>query len=86
MVPVLLPSDQTFIVGLQVPNRADLAPEVQSIITKYGQDIIGRFGLPSSDKDKGLIVLLMQEAEAVGRLTTDLEEMGDLQIRTVAFD
>lgn len=86
VVPVLSPSDQTFLVGLQVPNRADLAPAVQSIITKYGDNIMGRFGLPSPDKEKGLIVLLMQEAAAVDRLTADLAEMADLQIRTVAFD
>lgn len=79
-------SNQTFVVGMQVPNRADLAPEVQSIITKYGGDIIGRFGLPSADKDRGLIILLMQEAEAVGRLTADLQERVDLQVKTVAFD
>lgn len=85
-MPVFAPSDQTFIVGLQVPNRADLAPAVQSIITRYGQDIIGRFGVPSSDKDKGLIVLLMQEAEAVGHLTTELQDLVDLQVKTVAFD
>lgn len=86
MVPVLSTGDQTFIVGLQVPNRANLAPAVQTVITKYGQDIIGRFGLPSSDKDKGLIVLLMQEAAAVDRLTADLDAVADVQIRTVAFD
>lgn len=86
MVPVFAKSNPTFVVGMQVSNRTDLAPEVQSIITRYGQDIIGRFGIPSSDKNSGLIVLLMQEAAAVGRLTAELQEVADLEVKTVAFD
>jgi len=71
---------------MQVPHRADLAPEVQSIITRYGQDIMGRFGIPSPDKNRGLIVLLMQEAAAVGRLTAELQEVAEIEVKTVAFD
>ena len=86
MVPVFGKYDQTFMVGIQVAHRADLAPEVQAIITKYGSVIIGRFGVPSFDKDRGLIVLLMREAAAVDRLTAELKEFRDLQVKTVAFD
>lgn|GEM_PF-3475018 len=86
MVPVFGQNDQTFVVGMQVAHRADLAPEVQSVITKYGGDIVGRFGIPSFDKDRGLIVLLMHEAAAVDRLTDELKDFSDLQVKTVAFD
>lgn len=86
VVPVFAKPKPTFIVGMRVMNRADLAPEVQSIITRYGQDIIGRFGIPSSDKNSGLIVLLMQEAAAVGRLTAELQEVAELEVKTVAFE
>lgn len=85
-MPVFAKSSQTFLVGMQVPHRADLAPEVQSIITRYGQDIMGRFGIPSPDKNRGLIVLLMQEAAAVGRLTAELQEVAEIEVKTVAFD
>lgn len=86
MVPVFAKPKPTFVVALRVANRADLAPEVQAILTRYGQDIAGRFGLPSPDKKNGLIVLLMQEAAAVSRLTAELQEVAELEVKTVAFD
>lgn len=85
-MPVFGQNEKTFVVGMQVAHRADLAPEVQAVITKYGGDIVGRFGIPSFNKDRGLIVLLMHEAAAVDRLTDELKGFGDLQVKTVAFD
>ena len=85
-MPVFAQKDQTFVLALRVRNRADLAPEVQEIITKYGSEILGRFGIPSSDKQRGLIVLVMEDAEAVTRLAEELQEIVDLQVKTIAFD
>ena len=90
MVPVLdtkeLRREKFYLVGMLVKNRPDQAPDLQEIITEYGSDIIGRFGIPSADKQEGLIALVMQEEEAVRGLTSELEAFPDLQIKTVQFD
>lgn len=90
MVPVLNPKEkkreQIYLVGMLVNNRSEQAPDVQEIITEYGSDVIGRFGIPSADKQDGLIVLVMQEEKAVHGLTSELEAFPDLQIKTVQFD
>ena len=86
MVPVFAKPKPTFVVALRIANRADLAPDVQAILTRYGQDISGRFGIPSADKKSGVIVLVMQEAAAVSRLTAELQEVAELEIKTVAFE
>ncbi|HBG17237.1 MAG TPA: hypothetical protein DDW93_10685 [Firmicutes bacterium] len=78
--------EKTFVVGMLVNNRSDLAPDVQQIITEYGSDIISRFGVPSSDKKNGLIILIMQEEAAVQGLTNQLQEFEDLQIKIVQFE
>ncbi len=90
MVPVFEPQEKVrnkfYLVALLVKNRPDLAPDLQKIITGYGSDVIGRFGIPSADKQDGLIILVMENEEAVHGLTAALERFPDLQIKTLQFD
>ncbi|NLW56245.1 MAG: hypothetical protein GX050_06465 [Firmicutes bacterium] len=89
-MPVFNPQEKGrkkfYLVGMLVKNRPEQAPDLQKIITEYGSDVIGRFGIPSADKQDGLIVLAMQEEEAVHGLTSKLEAFPGLQIQTVQFD
>lgn len=48
------------IIGMMVDQRADRAPGLQEVITRYGEDIVGRLGLPSPSKEKGLITLVFK--------------------------
>ncbi len=48
------------IVGLMVDERADHAPEVQEVLTKYGSNIISRSGIPDPGRQRGIITLTMQ--------------------------
>lgn len=73
------------VVGILVKNRSELAPDVQQTITEYGSDIIGRLGIPSSDKRNGLILLVMQGESAAKKLTDQLREFKDFQVKIIQF-
>lgn len=48
------------IVGLRLDNRRDIAPEVQEILTRFGEKILCRMGMPDPAKEDGIITLYMQ--------------------------
>lgn len=77
--------EEIFVLGILVKNRSDFAPEVQQIITEYGSDIIGRLGVPSQDKSNGLILLVIQGEAAARRLTGQLSDFKDFQVKTMQF-
>jgi putative iron-only hydrogenase system regulator len=48
------------IMGLRLDHRKDIAPKVQEVLTKYGDKIMCRMGLPDSEKQEGIITLYMK--------------------------
>lgn len=62
------------IVGILVENRADKADDVQGIITRYGDSIISRMGVPSYNKYTGIITLALEADRArLSEFVRDLE-------------
>lgn len=63
--------EQLTIMGLRLDHRKDIAPKVQEILTKYGDKILCRMGLPDPGKEDGIITLYMkssvQETEKFSR-------------------
>lgn len=61
------------IVGIRLLNRAESAPELQTILTKYGDAILSRSGVPSPDKITGVISLTCSAPEErIASLVEDL--------------
>ena len=61
------------IIGIRVDDRDDHADSVQKVLTQYGSQITGRFGIPTPDKEDGLITIVMEaDTSEVHRLTNDL--------------
>ncbi len=52
--------NQIGIIGIAVNNRADRAAEVQDVITRFGDAIIARMGVPSPDRYTGIITVIME--------------------------
>lgn len=64
------------VVGIVVENRADNADDVQNIITRYGDSIISRMGVPSHDRYQGIITIAMEADRArVSQFVNDLESI-----------
>lgn len=67
---------QIGIVGITVCDRADHAEKVQHIITQYGDVIIARMGVPSSDRYVGIISIIMEtDRDRIIEFVTDLEDI-----------
>jgi putative iron-only hydrogenase system regulator len=72
--------------GIMVENRDENAPDMQEVITKYGRNIIGRMGVPSPSKEKGLITLIYEGAsEKATVFRKELEDISGITVQTMAF-
>jgi len=66
--------NQIGVVGIVVENRAEKADEVQNIITQYGDSIISRMGVPSPDRDTGVITIAMEaDRQRISDFVRELE-------------
>ncbi|MDI3522293.1 MAG: hypothetical protein PWP43_475 [Bacillota bacterium] len=52
------------VVGILVPHRAELGPQVQEVLTRHGDAILSRAGLPDGDKENGIITLTLAADQA----------------------
>ncbi|GAB6098290.1 hypothetical protein JCM16358_01690 [Halanaerocella petrolearia] len=65
------------IVALQLDERGDFAPEMQEVLTKYGDNIKTRIGLHNYSDDQGLI--LLQFSGQSNALTEFEEEVNNIK-------
>lgn len=74
------------VIGIMVNERDDVAPELQEVITKFGRDILGRMGVPSSNKENGLITLIYEgELNQVSVFHRELEKVQGITVQTMSF-
>lgn len=78
--------DNLSVVGILVDHREETAPELQEIITKYGNDIICRMGIPSPSKEDGLITLVFKgEQDQAVRFKEDIESIPGTNVQMMSF-
>lgn len=74
------------IMGILVDDRADVAPEVQKVITGFGSEILCRMGIPGPKKEKGLITLVIEsDLEKLTAFRRELEAIPGLSVQTLSF-
>lgn len=76
------------IMGILVDKRTKSAPEVQEILTKYGDSILSRFGIHDpGEKEHGLITLnLRDKEERLKALVHDLEHLDGVTVKTIYME
>lgn len=75
------------LVGILVDHRGDMAPRVQEVITEYGTEVIGRLGVPSPSKEKGLITLAMEaEISEIQEFTGRLKAIEGVEVQIASFE
>jgi putative iron-only hydrogenase system regulator len=80
-------ADPLTIIGIQVDHRAKRAPEVQEVITRYGEEIVCRMGVPSHSKEKGLITLIYKgDASGAECFYNQLEEISGVDVQMIRFN
>lgn len=74
------------VVAIAVDNRERSVPAVQEILTKYGESIIGRMGVPHRPAGLHVISVVMQgEPDSLTRLHNELAELKGVQVTSARF-
>lgn len=74
------------IFGIMVEDRGKNAPELQEVITRYGEDILYRAGMPSPSKERGLINLVVQaETERMEEFHRALVKVPGTEVKWMSF-
>jgi len=77
------------VLGVYIPDRMELAGDVQQILTEYGCNVKTRLGLHQAGdgcESYGLILLeLVGEEEQIEALEGALAALDDVQVKKMAF-
>ncbi|HPZ42884.1 MAG TPA: hypothetical protein PL078_02670 [Bacillota bacterium] len=74
------------IVGVLVDERADQAPKVQEVFTRYGSQILCRNGIPDPGRERGIITLTMQARDDEReRLERELASIEGVKVRSLCL-
>ncbi|RKY39747.1 MAG: CopG family transcriptional regulator [Candidatus Omnitrophota bacterium] len=70
-------------VGIIVENRKENAPKVNSILTEFGDIIIGRLGVPYKERNCNVIVIIVDATiDGLGALTGKLGEIKGVSVKS----
>lgn len=71
------------VVAIIVKKRATGAPEVNEVLTAFGDIILGRMGLPHVTRDLNIITLIVDATtDQVGALTGKLGMIPDVTVKS----
>ncbi|NPV70221.1 MAG: CopG family transcriptional regulator [Firmicutes bacterium] len=71
------------VVGIVVEDRVRVASRVQDILSKHGDIIVGRMGLPYKERDVAVIALIVDgTSDEVGALTGKLGSIPGVVVRS----
>ncbi|RYD05539.1 hypothetical protein N752_09340 [Desulforamulus aquiferis] len=75
-----------YVVGMMVDERGSKAPDVQQVITRYGDKILCRNGIPSPSRERGIITLTMEATpEDYQRMEQDLKGLKGVTVESIHF-
>ncbi|MFH0917805.1 MAG: TM1266 family iron-only hydrogenase system putative regulator [Candidatus Omnitrophota bacterium] len=70
-------------VGIIIHNRKKTAPEVNNILTEFGDLVVGRMGIPHVKKELSVIVLIVNATtDGLGALTGKLGKLGGVSVKS----
>ncbi len=71
------------VVAIIVKNRSKGAPEVNGVLTHFGDIIVGRMGLPYPARELNIITLIVDATtDQVGSLTGRLGNLPDVTVKS----
>ena len=71
------------VVAIIVKKRAQAAPEVNRVLSEFGEIVLGRMGLPSANRDLHIITLIVDaDTDQIGALTGKLGMIPDVTVKS----
>jgi len=70
-------------VGIIIHNRKKAAPQVNNILTEFGDLVIGRMGIPHVKRELSVIVLIVNATtDDLGALTGKLGKVNGVSVKS----
>ncbi|HNW38976.1 MAG TPA: iron-only hydrogenase system regulator [Candidatus Omnitrophota bacterium] len=70
-------------VGIIIHNRKKAAPEVNRVLTEFGDLVIGRMGIPHVKKELSVIVLIVNATtDGLGAFTGQLGKISGVSVKS----
>ncbi|MDD5255569.1 MAG: iron-only hydrogenase system regulator [Candidatus Omnitrophica bacterium] len=70
-------------VGVIIENRKKSAPLVNTVLTEFGDLIVGRMGIPHAKKDHSVIALIVDATtDQVGAMTGKLGKIPGVSVKS----
>lgn len=78
------PSDRRLgVIGIVVEDRIKVASRIQEILTRHGEIIVGRMGLPYKERNVAVIALIVDgTTDEIGALTGKLGSIPGVTVRS----
>lgn len=70
-------------VGVIIHNRKKAAPEVNNVLTAFGELVVGRMGIPHVKRELSVIVLIVNaNTDELGALTGKLGKINGVSVKS----
>lgn len=71
------------VIGIVIEDPKQTAGKVNTIISQYGEIIIGRLGIPQHDNNVGVIAMIVDgDTDAIGALTGKLGNIPGVAVKS----
>ena len=72
------------IISMIIKNRPETAPQINNLLSHYGDKIVGRFGIPFKEKGYNVIsVVLEAGTDEIGALTGKLGQISGVSVKSI---
>lgn len=72
------------IIAMIINNRPETAPKVNELLSSYGEQIVGRFGIPFKDKGYHVISIVLEaNTDEIGALTGKLGQIKGVKVKSI---
>ena len=71
------------IISIMVESRIKEIPDVQKILTAYGENIISRLGLHSIGKNKNGLIIVVYDGKNVEEFIDELKKIENISVKNM---
>ncbi|MGI6491877.1 MAG: TM1266 family iron-only hydrogenase system putative regulator [Pelotomaculum sp.] len=72
------------VIGIIVENREDASRRINTILSEYGEIVVGRMGVPYRERNLSIISLIVDgSTDEIGAMTGKLGALQGVKVKTV---